>query len=60
MRVHSTTATRFFIHVSTKAIVEDCGSVSFGPYDLSYPGMELSISQAESLLCPFYKVCECR
>ena len=27
---------------------------------LSYPGMELSISQAESLLCPFYKVCECR
>ena len=27
---------------------------------LSYPGMELSISQAESLLCPFYKVGECR
>lgn len=27
---------------------------------LTYPGMELSISQAESLLCPFYKVGECR
>ena len=40
LRVHSTTASRFFIHVSTKAIVEDCGAVSFGPYDLSYPGMD--------------------
>ena len=27
---------------------------------LTYPGMELSIGQAESLLCPFYKVGECR
>ena len=27
---------------------------------VTYPGMELSSSQAESLLCPFYKVGECR
>jgi len=27
---------------------------------LTYPGCELSSSQAESLLCPFYKVGECR
>ena len=27
---------------------------------ITYPGMELSSSQAESLLCPFYKVGECR
>ena len=27
---------------------------------LSYPGMEMTSSQAESLLCPFFKVGECR
>ena len=27
---------------------------------LTYPGSELSTGQAESLLCPFYKVGECR
>ena len=27
---------------------------------LTYPGMEMTSSQAESLLCPFFKVGECR
>ena len=27
---------------------------------VTYPGMEMSSSQAESLLCPFFKVGECR
>ena len=27
---------------------------------LTYPGCELSTGEAESLLCPFYKVGECR
>ena len=40
LRVHSTTATRFFLHVSTRAIVEDCSAVSFGPYGLTYPGID--------------------
>merc|ERR1712142_402528 len=39
LRIHTTIDTSFHIHVTSKAIVEDCSSVSFAPYNLEYPGL---------------------
>lgn len=36
LRVHQTTATDFYIHVTTKAIIEDSNKVRFAPYTFSY------------------------
>ena len=36
MRIHSTTSTNFYIHVTSKAIIEDCQKVCFAPYNLKY------------------------
>jgi len=40
LRTHSTTDTSIYLHVTSKAIIEDCTDVSFAPYDWSYEGME--------------------
>ncbi|XP_052768881.1 tubulin-specific chaperone C-like [Mya arenaria] len=37
LRIHSTTDSQFYIHVTSRAIIEDCSSVRFGPYNWSYP-----------------------
>ncbi|KAH3845218.1 tubulin-specific chaperone C-like [Dreissena polymorpha] len=39
LRIHSTTETKFFIHVTSRAIIEDCSKVSFGPYNWTYPNI---------------------
>lgn len=40
LRIHTTTDTRFYIHVTSRAIIEDCSTVSFGPYNWAYPDIE--------------------
>jgi len=40
LRIHSTTDTKFYIHVTSRAIIEDCSTVSFGPYNWTYPSIE--------------------
>lgn len=40
LRIHTTTDTKFFIHVTSRAIIEDCSSVTFGPYNWTYPEIE--------------------
>lgn len=40
LRIHTTTNTKFYIHVTSRAIIEDCSNVSFGPYNWSYPNIE--------------------
>jgi len=37
LRIHSTKNTQFYIHVTSKAIIEDCTEVRFGPH----PGLDL-------------------
>lgn len=39
LRVHQTTATDFYLHVTTKAIIEDSKKVRFAPYTFSYAGL---------------------
>ncbi|TRY72552.1 hypothetical protein TCAL_14117 [Tigriopus californicus] len=39
LRTHSTTHSHFYIHVTSKAIIEDCSDLKFAPYALKYPGM---------------------
>lgn len=39
LRVHSTTNTRVFLHVTSRAIVEDCHGIRVAPYTWSYPGI---------------------
>lgn len=40
LRIHTTTGTKFYIHVTSRAIIEDCSAVSFGPYNWTYPDID--------------------
>lgn len=40
LRVHTTTDTDFYLHVTSKAIIEDCSNVRFAPYTWNYPGID--------------------
>ncbi|XP_038046849.1 tubulin-specific chaperone C-like [Patiria miniata] len=40
LRVHHTTATQFYLHVTSRAIIEDTSGVGFAPYNWSYEGQE--------------------
>jgi len=40
LRIHRTHSTRFYTHVTSKAIIEDCTTASFAPYDITYPGLD--------------------
>ena len=40
MRIHSTTSTDFYIHVTSKAIIEDCQKVRFAPYNWKYSAID--------------------
>ncbi|KAK3716924.1 hypothetical protein RRG08_026714 [Elysia crispata] len=40
LRIHSTTNSEFYIHVTSKAIIEDCNKVKFAPYNWKYETLE--------------------
>ncbi|MGH0154878.1 UNVERIFIED_CONTAM: hypothetical protein FKN15_044504 [Acipenser sinensis] len=40
LRTHNTTDSRAYLHVTSRAIVEDCSGVRFAPFTWSYPGLE--------------------
>ncbi|CAH1800216.1 unnamed protein product [Owenia fusiformis] len=40
LRIHHTTKTHFYIHVTSRAIIEDCNTVEFAPYNLEYPNLD--------------------
>ncbi|KAH9507315.1 hypothetical protein Btru_056891 [Bulinus truncatus] len=40
LRIHSTTNSHFYIHVTSKAIVEDCSDVKFAPCTWTYDGQD--------------------
>uniref|UniRef100_A0A1B6GXB1 C-CAP/cofactor C-like domain-containing protein n=1 Tax=Cuerna arida TaxID=1464854 RepID=A0A1B6GXB1_9HEMI len=40
LRIHSTQDSKFYIHVTSKAIIEDSTGVQFAPYNLDYSGIK--------------------
>ncbi|XP_036400962.1 tubulin-specific chaperone C-like [Megalops cyprinoides] len=40
LRTHNTTNTQVYLHVTSRAIIEDCSGVGFAPFTWSYPGMD--------------------
>ncbi|XP_047465024.1 tubulin-specific chaperone C [Mugil cephalus] len=40
LRTHHTTNTQVYLHVTSRAIIEDCNGVGFAPFSWSYPTME--------------------
>ncbi|XP_008305275.1 tubulin-specific chaperone C [Stegastes partitus] len=40
LRTHNTSDTRVYLHVTSRAIIEDCRGVSFAPFSWSYPTLE--------------------
>ncbi|KAK1793740.1 hypothetical protein P4O66_001474 [Electrophorus voltai] len=40
LRTHNTTATQVYLHVTSRAIIEDCHGVSFAPFNWTYQGMD--------------------
>ncbi|NXA35441.1 TBCC protein, partial [Eudromia elegans] len=40
LRTHRTRRSRLYVHVSSRAVIEDCAEVAFAPYSWSYPGIE--------------------
>lgn len=40
LRTHNTTDTQVYLHVTSRAIIEDCHAVSFAPFSWSYPSLD--------------------
>lgn len=40
VRIHNTSQTCFYLHVTGAAIIEDCREVQFAPYNLQYPTLD--------------------
>lgn len=40
LRTHNTTDTEVYLHVTSRAIIEDCQGVSFAPFTWSYPALD--------------------
>nr|ACO09603.1 Tubulin-specific chaperone C [Osmerus mordax] len=40
LRTHNTTDTEVYLHVTSRAIIEDCQRVRFAPFSWSYPGLD--------------------
>lgn len=40
LRTHNTTNTQVYLHVTSRAIIEDCQGVRFAPFSWSYPTMD--------------------
>lgn len=40
LRTHNTTDTQVYVHVTSRAIIEDCRGVGFAPFSWSYPTLE--------------------
>jgi len=46
LRIHNTTETQFYLHVTSTAIIENCQRVGFAPYNLTYPELEEHYAKA--------------
>jgi len=46
LRVHRTSSTSFYLHVTSRAIIEDCSSVQFAPYNWMYTHLDEDFSKA--------------
>eukprot|EP00051_Salpingoeca_urceolata_P020324 m.303922 g.303922 ORF g.303922 m.303922 type:complete len:105 (-) comp19596_c0_seq13:2153-2467(-) len=40
LRIHDATDTNFYLHVTGKAIIEDCDRLQFAPYTWTYPDID--------------------
>lgn len=40
LRTHNTTDTQVYLHVTSRAIIEDCQGISFAPFSWSYPTLD--------------------
>nr|XP_023676242.1 tubulin-specific chaperone C [Paramormyrops kingsleyae] len=40
LRTHNTGDTRIYLHVTSRAIIEDCTGVSFAPFSWTYPALD--------------------
>ncbi|XP_033624599.1 tubulin-specific chaperone C-like [Asterias rubens] len=47
LRVHHTTATKFYLHVTSRAIIEDTTDVGFAPYNWTYPEQDADFKTSE-------------
>ncbi|XP_022187888.2 tubulin-specific chaperone C [Nilaparvata lugens] len=46
LRVHSTQNARFYLHVTSRAIIEDAVGIGVAPFNLSYDGLDAHFKQA--------------
>jgi len=46
LRVHRTSNTSFYLHVTSRAIIEDCSLVQFAPYNWMYTDLEEDFCKA--------------
>lgn len=47
LRVHDTYKTDFYLHVTSKAIIEDCNGLRFAPYNYTYDNLESDFKISE-------------
>ena len=47
LRVHHTKDVKFYLHVTSRGIIEDTSQVQFAPYNWTYPGIEDDYKRSE-------------
>lgn len=47
LRIHDSTDTKFYIHVGSRAIIENCKKLQFAPYAWSYPKLSEHFEQSK-------------
>ncbi|KAK3090463.1 hypothetical protein FSP39_012105 [Pinctada imbricata] len=46
LRTHTSKDCTFYLHVTSRAIIEDCTSLEFAPYNLEYPNLDKHFEKA--------------
>lgn len=54
LRIHETTNTQFYIHVGSRAIIENTNNVHFGPYSWKYPNIDEDFRKCNFKLDDFH------
>ena len=47
LRCHKSSRCDFYLHIRSRAIIEDCSECRFAPYSRDYPGREEEFAKAE-------------
>ncbi len=56
LRIHTTTHCTFYVHVTSRSIIEDCSLITFAPYSWTYPELNEQFKVRPTIIICAYNV----